>query len=83
MTKQLRFPAGSTGSRSRAVPRHLDELTRQIGRAGVASARAVLASCAPTVLEGGAGVSGRTRSPLAIPLEELADDAEIELPAAA
>ena len=83
MTKQLRFSVGSTDARSRAVPRHLDKHTRQIGRAGVASARAVLASCAPTVLEGGAGVSGRTRSPLALPLEELADDAEIELPAAA
>ena len=83
MTKQLRFPAGSTDARSRSVLRHLDEHTRQIGRAGVASARAVLASCAPTILEGGAGVSGRTRPPLALPLEELADTAESELPAAA
>lgn len=83
MTKQLRFPAGSTAARSPAVPRHLDEHTREIGRAGVASARAVLASCAPTILERGAGLSCRTRSIPDLLSEESIDSAEMELPAAA
>ena len=83
MTKQLRFPIGSTATRPPAVPQRLDEHTRQIGRAGVASARAVLASCAPTVLEGGAGVPDQTCSPLDFSLEHLAAGAATELPAAA
>ena len=38
---------------------HLDEHTRQIGRAGVADARAILAACAPTVLDADTEISGR------------------------
>ena len=83
MTKQLRFPAGSTAARSPAVARHLDEHTREIGRAGVANARAVLASCAPTILEGGAGMSRRPRPTTDLLSEESVDGAEMELPAAA
>jgi hypothetical protein len=83
MNKQLRFPAGSSAARSPAVQRHIDEHTRQIGRAGVASARAVLASCSPTVLDAGAGVSRRSRPTTKVPNEEHVDGAESELPAAA
>ena len=52
MTEQLQFPTESqTVHHAKATPViQLDEHTREIGRAGVADARAILAACAPTVL---------------------------------
>ena len=61
MTEQLQFPTDSTAVHH-AEPTsviHLDEHTRQIGRAGVADARAILAACAPTVLDADTEISGR------------------------
>ena len=52
---------------------HLDEHTRRIGQAGVASARAILAACAPTVLDQGAGLSARNGLAQHAPREAEAD----------
>jgi len=70
MTKQLRFP---TGPRPTPVT-HLDEYTRRIGRAGVADARAILARCAPTVLDSGAGLSRRCPDRVAPAAEEFPEE---------
>ena len=71
MTEQLQFP---TGSLTVHHPRptsviHLDEHTREIGRAGVADARAILAACAPTVLGESSETSG-CHDPLQTGLDE-------------
>ena len=61
MTEQLQFPTESrTVHHAKTTPViHLDEYTREVGRAGVADARAILAACAPTVLGKDAGLSIR------------------------
>ena len=79
MTEQLQFP---TGSRTVHHPRptsviHLDEHTRQIGRAGVADARAILAACAPTVLGECSKTSG-CHDPLQTGKEEAQDEGQGE-----
>ncbi len=79
MTEQLQFP---TGSRTVHHPRpttviHLDEHTREIGRAGVADARAILAACAPTVLGEGSETSG-CHDPLRAGKEEAQDEGQGE-----
>ena len=56
---------------------HLDEHTRQIGRAGVADARAILAACAPTVLGEGSETSG-CHDPLQTGKEEAQDEGQGE-----
>ena len=56
---------------------HLDEHTRQIGRAGVADARAILAACAPTVLGEGTKTSG-CHDPLRAGKEEAQDEGQGE-----
>ena len=52
MTEQLQFPTESQPVHHAKAPPviQLDAHTREIGRAGVADARAILAACAPTVL---------------------------------
>ncbi|MDP6867379.1 MAG: hypothetical protein VYD11_05620 [Actinomycetota bacterium] len=79
MTEQLQFP---TGSRTVHHPRptsviHLDKHTREIGRAGVADARAILAACAPKVLGEGSETSG-CHGPLQTGLEEAQDEGQGE-----
>ena len=101
MTKQLQFPTGSRTVHHAKLTSviHLDEHTREIGRAGVAEARAILAACAPPVLGEDTEFSnlddplgtvveappGRRRDENqdAHPDQEPMDDANTELPAAA
>ena len=61
MTEQLQFPTESrTVHHAKTTPViHLDEYTREVGRAGVADARAILAACAPTVLDKDAELPSR------------------------
>lgn len=97
MTEQLQFPTGSrTVHPARPTPvTHLDEHTREIGRAGVAKSRAILATCAPTVFDKVTGLSDR-HDPLGMALDgkreenqdgnpdqEPIDDVNTALPAAA
>ena len=56
---------------------HLDEHTREIGRAGVADARAILAACAPTVLGEGSETSG-CHDPLRTGVETAPDEKRSE-----
>ena len=79
MTEQLQFPTRSRTvhhSRPTSVIR-LDEHTREIGRAGVADARAILAACAPTVLGEGSETSG-CHDPLRAGKEEAQDEGQGE-----
>ena len=101
MTEQLQFPTGSRTVHHAKLTSviHLDEHTREVGRAGVAEARAILAACAPPVLGKGTELSGR-HDPLGTVVEaapdgrrnenqdgnldqEPMDDTNTELPAAA
>ena len=74
MTEQLQFPTESrTVHHAKTTPViHLDEHTREIGRAGVADARAILAACAPTVLGKDAELSSR-HEPLGTAVEAAPD----------
>ena len=75
MTEQLQFPTESrTVHHAKTTPViPLDEYTREVGRAGVADARAILAACAPTVLGKDAGLSIR-REPLGTAVEAAPDE---------